>query len=164
MTATIVPIKSASDAPPNERERELYGVWRQAYDELREALTKAGWIVNRPQEPTQVQVILERLFFGISHYVDFHARRVKAVERALRAALASDAISDEQREDVLAVLYGAKGVGRDPKLLSEYESQLIDHYRTTDAAGKQMLRTLCKRLAQSSAAMADNVAQPADEQ
>jgi hypothetical protein len=79
-------------------------------------------------------------------YVEIWERRARAIERTLRTILASDALNDDDRAAVVAVLCG-RSSARDPKLLTDVETALIEHYRETTTADKQMLRTLLARLA-----------------
>lgn len=83
-------------------------------------------------------------------YPEFLARRLRVLERTLRALLASGSLSDGERAHALALLYGAPGRFRDGKLLNEHEGKMIEAYRTMDTTGKQMLRTLLARLAATS--------------
>ena len=55
---------------------------------------------------------------------DFWERRACRLDRALRVALASDCVSEEQRSEIVAVLVGKKKIG-DKKLLSDPEEKLL---------------------------------------
>jgi hypothetical protein len=71
-------------------------------------------------------------------------------QRTLRTVLASDTMSDEDREAILGVLYDTAAAHRDGHLLSDAEGTLIRQYLEIGVAGKQMLRTVCARLAATS--------------
>lgn len=82
------------------------------------------------------------------HY--YLERRARQLERTLIAVLANDLVSDEQRAKVLEIMRGKRAVGQDPKILSDQERDMIEQYRSMDAAGRQMIRTLFARLATTS--------------
>lgn len=137
MPAQPVSIGKDTPDPPNVRERRYSEAWHAAYRQLDE----------HHQSRTPAWEALRTLHHAMVEYIAFWERRTRAVERTLRVVLASDHVNDKQRNQILRVLYGAAGAGRDPKTLSEAERALIERYRTMDAAGKQMVRTLFDRLA-----------------
>jgi hypothetical protein len=132
------------DAPdPSVRADRAHQAFRERYDILQEQLRSAGLPIDGSSAISAVLMSGLRL-------AEVWAARAKQLERTLRMILASDFISDSQRADVAAVLFGKKKVGRDSHALNEYEHQLIQHYRTADGAGKQMLRTMASLAATAS--------------
>jgi hypothetical protein len=124
MSARLVPIHRATrTADPKAHEkklrREFLDAWRQ--------------LDHRP--------------YGYQDYPEYLERRLRTLERALRGLLACDGVTDVDRAKVLAVMYGAPASTMDSRLLNDTESRLIQCYRATDAAGRQILRALSERLA-----------------
>ena len=66
-------------------------------------------------------------------------RRALKAERDLLAMLGAD-LTDDQRARVLSALRVDQR--RDPHLLSKLELAIVGHYRSRDAAARQMVRTL----------------------
>lgn len=129
MPATLVDINGApamADPPGRERTlREAY--WRVFFE------TRLGDDQQR----------------AITQYPDYLERRVRQLERSLKAVI--DSQGPKRRGQILGLLYGPKGAERrDPKLLTAAEMRLFECYRAIDTEGKQMLRQLCTRLARTS--------------
>jgi hypothetical protein len=122
-----------------DRARENF---RTAYDQMQRQAGSAGLEIHGKST-------VARVLYAGRRYADAWERRVKALEKVLKDVLASDSATDEQREAMMRALCGRTSQGRDPKLLSEAEAALIAHYRASDAADKQMLRTLLARLARN---------------
>jgi hypothetical protein len=78
------------------------------------------------------------MFLACTRWCAYHERRIARLERTLHAALAADALTDEQRAEILA--------GKDARLLNDAEATLIRRYRSMDSSDRQMLRTLLARL------------------
>jgi hypothetical protein len=96
--------------------------------------------------PVHCNSTMHRLFSAALSMVTHWEDRTRSLERTLRHVLANDLVTDDQRTEILAVLYGRAGVGRDPKTLNEHEAELIRLYRAGNAADKAMVRTLFARL------------------
>jgi hypothetical protein len=122
---------------PKPRAKRAYEQYRAAWDVLENDLQEAGLPIDRRSHFANFWGSVIRLVDVWEH----HARRL---ERALLALMSSDALTDEQRAEVVAVLYGTKKVGRDHKTLTDVELKMIQHYRAADAAGKNMIRTMAK--------------------
>jgi hypothetical protein len=137
--ATVVQF-TTPPADPKERGRRAEETYRAAYDAMSDEAKDAGLEVHGGST-------LFRMFSAGLRCTEVWRLRVKALERALTNVLASDALPDEQRISALKVLHGEETVGRNPHLLSDAERRLIDHYRASAPADKQMLRTLVARLA-----------------
>ena len=155
MTANskIETIEAAAPDPPDARGDRLKRAYRESEEALYHALHYAGLLENPHISPggdlaacTPVERILIRHWQAYWSVVERLDGRVRQLTRTLRHALACDALTDEQREAILGHLYGRDGAARNGKMLTAHEAQLIAHYRATDAAGKQMLRTLLERL------------------
>lgn len=117
--------------------------------ELRDAVTNIDWARARYEKTVEREARAWR-------------RRAEALERVIRHVVARVDLAPDARTDLLALLYGTAAARcRDEKLLSDVEANLIAHYRAMDAAGRQMLRTLCERLATSSEKGGAQVAAPA---
>jgi hypothetical protein len=101
----------------------------------------ADWEVARGDISTGSDVPVNRLFHTALAYASFWKRQAEKSDRLLNAALASDALTDEQRRKILATKYITK---RDAKLLSDGELQLVDQYRTLSPAARAALRELVK--------------------
>ena len=81
--------------------------------------------------------------------VSYWRRRARKAENLLREVLPSD-LTDDQRARVLGTLHGNPGQRlRNDHGLSDCEQQILEHYRATDAAARQLIRTLFERLAAS---------------
>jgi hypothetical protein len=80
-------------------------------------------------------------------YVNFIGRRNQRLERALRRALDSDGLDAELRADVVAILCGTKGIGRDPKLYRPHEVAMIERYRKMPIKRRAAMSTMIEALA-----------------
>ena len=69
---------------------------------------------------------------------DFHERRAARAEKIAQAALATDAISDELRAEILKGLHGS--TRRDAKLLSERDAELLESYRLLGTEDRAVVR------------------------
>ena len=142
-TPRVVSIEQGSDDPKVHASR-LQDAYYNAYRAAEAVDHDAGLNVSCESPLSQMLSAGFRL-------ADFWARRAYRLDRALRLVMESDALSAEQRAEIVAVLVGKKNLGRDKKLLSDAEWQIVVEYRRTDVPGKQMLRTLVKRIANSPA-------------
>jgi hypothetical protein len=140
----VLEFEATDEAGQTARERRVMNAYREAHDQLRAALVDVERGVVGSATP--LSTLLSNLWGTHCDVRSLYERRAKQLERTFRFILASDAVSDEQRARIFAVLYGRTGVGRDPKTLSADERTIVEHYRQIDAAGKQMLRTLLAKL------------------
>jgi hypothetical protein len=135
-------------ADPHERKSMLRDRWIDATRAVENALTATGAI--EPGIPNGqsrgISRLLHQQFIAESNYVTFFENRITRLERTLRKILASDAIDGTQREEVFTVLLGRAKVGRDPKMLTDTEKELIENYRTMAVDEKQIIRTLARKL------------------
>jgi hypothetical protein len=93
----------------------------------------------------------ERVYQAAKRYQDFLENRTKSLERTIRLFLASSSLTEAQRADLLAALYGTqKAIECNPKLLNTIERGLIELYRRMDNRGRQMIAVLFERLFASS--------------
>ena len=124
---------------PKPRARQVKDAFRAAYDRLQEDCRRTGMDIHGASA-------LGDVFHRAHRMADFWERRAERLERVFRWLMASDHLTDEQRQDIAAVLMGKQATGRDPKMLTDFEAVLLTHYRAVGAADKQMLRTLVARL------------------
>lgn len=136
MQAVVVNIPEASRTPSARAER-----YRARTVEAYQALTKR-------YDGREFQQLLEALDYAHFREVQYWENRAATLEREIRAALRIEDIDPAARQRLRA----AAGVDgrRDRSTLTEYEAQLIEHYRGVDASGKTMLRELLARLASTS--------------
>lgn len=85
------------------------------------------------------------LFQAHCRLVTFYEGRITRLERSLTNALASDALADEQRADIVMALHGT--TARDVNLLSESERTHLDAYRAMDPKDRAAVRNVVTRLA-----------------
>jgi hypothetical protein len=140
-TAQVVSIEKGFGDPKVHAQR-IHDSYYQAFLAMQNAAVGAGL-------PVHCDSLFSQMFNAGHRLADFWQRRAHRLDRALRVALASDCVSDQHRAEIVAVLVGSKKLRRDKKLLSEAEGQLIADYRRMDTDGKQMLRTLLSRIANS---------------
>lgn len=146
MMAAVVAI----DAPrldPNDRERRVRATHYDASQALTKGLRHLGLLTG--QDPctssTGIGLLLHVHDQAASAYRTHFENRAQKAERVLRALLASDTLTADQRERVFNILTGEK-VGRDPKMLTKSEKQIIENYRAMDIPSKQVIRTLSAKL------------------
>jgi len=125
-------------AEPHTRANRLWDAYFAAFNAMTDVARDVGL-------PIHGQSDLSQLYNAGHRLARYWRGRTEKTERALRACLASDILTDEQRGFVLRVLHGQQSVGRDLKSLNDTERKLIDHYRAGSQADKQMLRTLLAR-------------------
>jgi hypothetical protein len=147
----LVPIETGQTSP-SKRAEHLRDVWEQAMRAVDVALHAEGLLPNPYLSPGAahldgVHALRCREWGAVLDLVSYFERRIQQLERTVRNVLASDALSEDERR----ALHSAYGRKRHDvtRALSEHEGQLLNDYRNIDAAGKQMLRTLCARLATS---------------
>jgi hypothetical protein len=128
---------------PNEAEIEARNRWEQAIYNLRYALEQDAF-----RNACNEAELAGRLWRSA---VD---RRISVLTKALRAVAAPSA-SDDVSALACRALYGTNARNRNPYELSRMEAEVVRRYRQTDAAGRQMLRTLLERLAATSESAAN---------
>ena len=115
------------------------------------AFYEAAFALRDATQKTPYREASEQLFRASCRYWRLWETRVRQLERALRAALASDALSEEQRAQIIRGLYDGRRVTvRDTKTLTADEAAMIERYRAMDPQGRRMLRTLVARLSVAS--------------
>jgi len=77
----------------------------------------------------------------------FLERQVKKYRAMLNRALASDALGEEQRLEILQGMHGQRARSIETKPLSNDEREFIVQFRTMGTDDRQMFRTLLKRFA-----------------
>lgn len=159
MSATIVEIASAPIEQKSKRAQHLFREQWDANKALEGMLIEHGVLVRPvPHVSLTKQGAVEhayaRLWKAHRNEVSFWERQAKTAMRKLRAVLASDALTDEDRQSILEGIHGRAAKALDAKLLSDAEYRMVSQYRTMDDAGRQMIRTLCDRLAGTSAGTA----------
>jgi hypothetical protein len=140
------------ESPPSKREERLRRQRADALNALHDAMIDAGLITSWLHDQTVLGRCVYSAWKAESDFHSYLERRLRQFERTVRVILASDVVPDDQRERIRQVLFGKRNVGRDPKTLSEPERVMFDNYRSMDAAGRQMVRTLLERLAVTSTA------------
>ena len=138
MSAQLVVMNATVDVD-NPKQKEL---------ELREALFESYRAVNRRLEENVGYATPESEGFrqAVSAFAEFFERRVRALEFQYRSLLANDALDDDQRQLLLAGLYGRRHVtNRDAKILRENEAEILAMYRALEARDKQFLRSILSR-------------------
>lgn len=153
MSAELVSITDAPELPA--RTQLLTQALCEAEDALYTALHQAELLENPyispcAYLPSPMHRVLIRVWRARVAVQSSLEARIHKLERTLRATFASDALDDAQREAILSTLHGRTGARRNSKILSDTEASMISQYRTMDAAGKQMFRTLLARLADTS--------------
>jgi hypothetical protein len=149
MLPRVVHIGERQDTPL-EREQRAHAELHEAREGF-EQLMKAHGLDLRPRKSDgSLGSAYDRFEMAVYRAIQAADNRAKRAEATLRKLFERLDLSDEDRARVLAVLHGQRGGVRDGKRLTRCEAELIEHYRATDLAGKQMLRTLLQRLADSS--------------
>lgn len=159
MPATLVPIRPEGQegTRPVEEASAFSERRRQAFDELREEVNNTP---NSERRSDGIEWAFRRFEKIAQKETRYWERRVRAAERVLRNMLASDALTDDQRRQIIATVYGEATTRRDEKILSAREARLIQQLRGTDSAGRQILYTLVDRLFTSSTGVALHDARP----
>jgi hypothetical protein len=153
MSASLTVIAAAA-REPKTREKKLHQELHDTENALYADLCAAGLLlaptISPGAEPrTSTERVLVDLWHARIDYTGYLDRRIWQLERALRKLLTTDTpLPVEQRDEARTATDG--DTRRDGSILSDAERSMIDAYRATDAAGKQMLRTLFTRLATSS--------------
>lgn len=147
MMAAVVDFESAP-TDPKARASRLDSAYYSAYDAMRDEAESLGL-------RTGCNSRLSALFSTGNRLAGHWRARADKLERALYAALACDALSDEERARIIEALHGRGGRRRDAKLLTETEIAVLQHYRESAPADKQMVRTLLARLAELNPAAGD---------
>src|SRR4029077_7585130 len=143
MSAELVTFNPSETLHRNERAKALEDRFYNSYRIVEKSAVNAGLRVDGGSE-------LNQWLYSAHAWKDFWERQTKRLDRTIRGLLASDNLTAEQRAMLIASLHGAApGFIVDPRLLTVFERRIIEQYRATDTAGKQMLRTLCQRLAQT---------------
>lgn len=143
--------------PIPDRAKQLDTAWREANETVSDALQAAGILTEPhgrgfgvPHTLTGISRLRAEEWNAHIQVVWFWERRAQNLEDQIRRVLACD-LSTEHRASLMEALTGKPSRARDARLLTESEASLIQSYRETDAAGKQLLRTLLKRLEQAAA-------------
>lgn len=143
MSATLVTLPAASTEEPSAQEKRLRQAHHQAHCELDCAL-----------DPSVAEV-WRHYKYTTDKYLTCLRNRVRKYESILRHGLAVLPLDGPQRAQLLEGLFGPAGQFRDANTLTRGEAQLVADYRDMDAPARQMLRTLCERLAATSASGAE---------
>jgi len=152
----IIPIETGPKLTPSKRAKRFYERWITASQATDVALHAAGLLQNPYLSPgaaqlTGVHALRCREQGAALEFWGYFEHRIHQFEHTIRTVLASDALTADERREMLSGVYGkALAKRHTAALLSERESQLVEHYRAMDAAGRQMLQSLCARLATSS--------------
>ncbi|MDP9222913.1 MAG: hypothetical protein M3P18_03490 [Actinomycetota bacterium] len=146
MSATLVTLPTASPAEePSAQEKRLKQAHFEAHCALDVALNSVPSVDERWRDYRR----------AADKYMTWLQNRVRKYESILRQGLAVLPLDVPQRAQLLESLFGPAGKFRDANTLTSVEAQLIADYRNMDAPARQMLRTLCERLAQIPAVEGD---------
>lgn len=80
-------------------------------------------------------------------YHEFWMRRAKAIAKALNRVLASDYVPEEERPMLERALHGAVPHGRETRLLTDVEQELLTAFRACVPEERNMLKALLPLLA-----------------
>jgi hypothetical protein len=142
MSATLLTMSEEHTAPTAREQRLLAEVQETGRAFVAE--------VERYENTKQLLRLFNEYGYARDRTELYWERRTRKAERLLRDLLDTN-LTAEQRANVLLALHVDRR--RDRSLLSAYEQRLIAWYRSTDAAGAQMIRTLFDRLAATSPAV-----------
>jgi hypothetical protein len=137
MSAAIVPLTATSDEP-HQKANDALGAFRSAFWELHAQARDAGLRVD-PSSP------VSRLFRAGCRYAHAWERRATRLQRQLQAALASDALTDDQRAEIIRTLTG--NTRRDAKLLTASEREYLDELHALSQADRAAVRRIARALA-----------------
>jgi len=161
MSARLVSINACEPQPETRSARhlELWRAERKAHDDLEKHLLSEGLLTRLVAGGAPPTTEAERLIVAVRHASDARITmlegRIRQLERTLRLTFESDSLTDDQRISILEVFHGKRGGRRDSRFLSESEEKLVQQYRRIDSVGRQMLRTLFARLAETSSVTSD---------
>jgi hypothetical protein len=160
MSATLVPIDTAqSSSTPKARTERIEADAREAFCEFVK-LSSFTFSFNEDHAGSATERVFVRYARLRSRLHGHYTSRISQLERTIRHFLSSDSLSNEQREGFIATLYGQGNVKRrNAATLSEVEIRMLDSYRSMDADGRHMVRTLFARLASTSETDGEGVAE-----
>ena len=135
--ATVVTFTPAAEH--DERARAANDAYYEAYQAIQDDARDAGLPIDGSSP-------LSRMFRAGHHLVDLWQRRAQRLTRQLQAALASDALSDDQRAAIVKTITGS--TRRDANILNAGERDYLDDLRALDDRDRVAVRQIIRSLRQ----------------
>ena len=140
MSADLVAIESVKPKTQKDREKRVRG--NHEATKALETELKARALIW-PTGKTEIDELWRNVFGAAFDMQGYWEGRTRKTERTLRDMLALDVLSDEQRQQIIAGVYGKDAADTRDGNLHHAEHQMIAVYRTMDEAGRVELCAPC---------------------
>jgi hypothetical protein len=137
LNGPVVAFTAAPNAEPNAKARAAGKAFYDAYHTAKEEARAAGL-------PTDGHSALFAVLHNGRKLAELWETRANALSRQLQAALASDALTDEQRAAIVKTVTG--NTRRDAKLLAASEREMLDEYQALSSVDKVTARRIIRAL------------------